>query len=198
MSEVYKAIIAVASDIAKAGISKDNTNTQQKYTFRGIDDVYNAMAPLISKHGLCIFPKVLNRDCVERTTKSGGVLFYVTVMIEYTFVAEDGSSHVAVVAGEAMDSGDKATNKAMSAAYKYLCMQTFCIPTKGDNDADATTHEPTAYISEDQVKRLREGLLFVGMADDEFCKTARVDAVEKLEASRFDNTMKWLQSKAEK
>jgi hypothetical protein len=40
-----------------------------------------------------------------------------------------------------MDSADKATNKAMSAAYKYACLQTFCIPTEGDNDADATTHQ---------------------------------------------------------
>ena len=40
-----------------------------------------------------------------------------------------------------MDSADKATNKAMSAAYKYMAMQTFCIPTEGDNDADASHHE---------------------------------------------------------
>ena len=40
-----------------------------------------------------------------------------------------------------MDSADKATNKAMSAAYKYAAIQAFCIPTEGDNDADATTHE---------------------------------------------------------
>lgn len=40
-----------------------------------------------------------------------------------------------------MDSGDKASNKAMSAAYKYAAIQTFCIPTEGDNDADSTTHE---------------------------------------------------------
>jgi hypothetical protein len=44
--------------------------------------------------------------------------------------------------GEAMDSADKATNKAMSAAYKYAAFLAFCIPTEGDNDADATTHEP--------------------------------------------------------
>lgn len=40
-----------------------------------------------------------------------------------------------------MDSADKATNKAMSAAYKYAAMQAFCIPTEGDNDADAHTHD---------------------------------------------------------
>jgi hypothetical protein len=55
--------------------------------------------------------------------------------------AEDGSKHTARTFGEAMDSGDKATNKAMSAAYKYMAFQTFAIPTEGDNDADNHTHE---------------------------------------------------------
>ena len=72
----------------------------------------------------------------------GTALFYVTVRCEFDFVSsEDGSKHTVTTYGEAMDSGDKATNKAMSAAYKYACMQAFSIPTEGDNDADATTHE---------------------------------------------------------
>jgi hypothetical protein len=69
------------------------------------------------------------------------VLFYVTVEAEFDFVSsQDGSKHTVKTYGEAMDSGDKATNKAMSAAYKYAAFQTFCIPTEGDNDADAHTH----------------------------------------------------------
>jgi hypothetical protein len=62
-------------------------------------------------------------------------------LVEFAFVSvSDGSTHIVKTYGEAMDSADKATNKAMSAAYKYACLQTFCIPTEGDNDADATTH----------------------------------------------------------
>ena len=65
-----------------------------------------------------------------------------TVGVEYDIIAaEDGSRHVVRFVGEAMDSADKATNKAMSAAFKYMAMQTFCIPTEGDNDADSHTHE---------------------------------------------------------
>ena len=60
--------------------------------------------------------------------------------------------------GEAMDSGDKATNKAMSAAYKYAAMQAFCIPTEGDNDADATTHEVAAEPRDDVADRLAKAL----------------------------------------
>lgn len=143
--KVYQAINKVQAALAVEGISKDRSNQQQGYKFRGIDDVYNAMAPLLAKNGLCILPKVTARECVERTNAKGTALFYVTVAVDFAFVcAEDGSSHIVTTYGEAMDSGDKATNKAMSAAYKYACMQAFSIPTEGDNDADAQTHEVKA------------------------------------------------------
>jgi hypothetical protein len=139
---VYKAINAVQADLVKVGIGKDSKNTQQGYMFRGIDAVYNALSPLLAKHGLCILPRVISRECVERRSAKDTALFYITVGVEFDFVAsEDGSKHTVVTYGEAMDSGDKATNKAMSAAYKYACMQAFSIPTEGDNDADSTTHE---------------------------------------------------------
>ena len=140
--KVYQAINKVQAALAVEGISKDRNNQQQGYKFRGIDDVYNALAPQLAKHGLCILPRVTARECVERTNAKGTALFYVTVAVEFDFVAaEDGSKHTVITYGEAMDSGDKATNKAMSAAYKYACMQAFSIPTEGDNDADASTHE---------------------------------------------------------
>lgn len=138
---VYTAIASVMAEIGETGISKGRKNDQQGYAFRGIDDVYNALAPILSKHSLCLLPYVRTRDVTERQTQRGGVLFYVTVHVDFALVsAKDGSSHIISVVGEAMDSGDKATNKAMSAAYKYACMQAFCIPTEGDNDADKTTH----------------------------------------------------------
>jgi hypothetical protein len=148
---VYRAIARVMADIGKAGISKDRNNQQQGYKFRGIDDVYNALSPYLASAGLCVLPRVMKREVTERTTKNGGVLFYVVLDVQFDLVsAEDGSIHTVAVVGEAMDSGDKATNKAMSAAYKYACMEVFCIPTEGDNDADAKTHEVAAKpVSED-------------------------------------------------
>ena len=139
---VYQLIAAVMGDVAREGIAKDRNNAQQGYKFRGIDDVYNALSPILSRHGLLILPRVLERHETERQTKSGGAMFNVTVDVEFTLVsAEDGSTHVIRTFGEAQDSADKATNKAMSAAFKYAAMQTFCIPTEGDNDADASTHQ---------------------------------------------------------
>jgi hypothetical protein len=142
---VYACIAAVSAEIAQTGISKDRNNASQGYKFRGIDDVYNALAPMLAKNKLVIIPRILSRECIERTNKNGGALFSVTVEAEFDFVsAVDGSKHTARTFGEAMDSGDKATNKAMSAAYKYAAFQAFCIPTEGDNDADGHTHEPAA------------------------------------------------------
>lgn len=140
--KVFEAICAVMADIGQTGISKARKNQQQGYNFRGIDDVYNELNALLSKHKVIMTPRILAREVTERQTQKGGALFYVTVEAEFDFIsAEDGSKHTVRTFGEAMDSADKATNKAMSAAYKYAAMMVFCIPTEGDNDADAVTHE---------------------------------------------------------
>lgn len=142
MSEVYKAIAAVQGELAKTGIGKESENTFDRYKFRGIDAVYNALAPLLAKHNLCVMPRMIERDCQERVSRKGEPMFYVTVTAEFDFVAAtDGSAHTVRTYGEAMDRSDKATNKAMSAAYKYAAFMTFAIPTEGDNDADASTPE---------------------------------------------------------
>ena len=142
---VYQLIADVSAEIAQTGISKDRNNAQQGYKFRGIDDVYNAIAPIISKHGLVILPRILSRELAERQSAKGSAIFYVTVEAEFDFVSShDSTKHTVKTYGEAMDTADKATNKAMSAAYKYAAFQTFCIPTEGDNDADQTSHEVAA------------------------------------------------------
>ena len=139
--KVYKAISEVSGEML-AGIAKDRKNQQQGFMFRGIDAVYNALAPALVKYGLLILPRITSRTVTERATKSGGALFYVVVEAEFDFVStEDGSKHTVKTYGEAMDSGDKATNKAMSIAYKYAAFQAFCIPTEDTAiDADATAH----------------------------------------------------------
>lgn len=162
--KVYEKISAVVSDLSKIGIAKDSKNQSQGYAFRGIDQVYGALSPLLAKHGLCILPRVKDRQVIERTNKSGTALFYVTLTVEFDFVAaEDGSKHTVITVGEAMDSGDKASNKAMSAAYKYAAFQAFCIPTEGDNDADATTHE----VAGEQYDPGIEGLIELAKDTDE-------------------------------
>jgi hypothetical protein len=138
---VYTAMNNV-SDALSVGIAKNSQNQQQRYKFRGIDDVLNHLSPQLAKNKLVITPTAKERTVTERSTKNGGILFYVTLLIDYVFTSvEDGSQHVVTVYGEAMDSADKATNKALSAAYKYAMIQAFCIPVEGMHDADSVTLE---------------------------------------------------------
>lgn len=163
---VYKAISAVAAELAEQGIKKSKQQgSQVNYAFRGIDAVYNALAPALVKHKLLILPRCTERTSCERTSKNGGALFYITVRVEFDFVStEDGSIHTVVTYGEAMDSGDKATNKAMSIAYKYAAFQAFCIPTEETAiDADAEAHS-VAPATADQI--LAEFTQHAGLESD--------------------------------
>lgn len=153
--KVYAAISGVASALAEQGIRKERKQgSQVNYAFRGIDDIYNALAPELVKHKLLILPRYTERTSVERTSKNGGALFYITVRGDFDFVStEDGSVHTVTTYGEAMDSGDKATNKAMSIAYKYAAFQAFCIPTEETAvDADAEVHSVAPRSPDDILK----------------------------------------------
>lgn len=137
--EIYKLIPKVMDEIGAIG--KGRKNVQQNYQFRGIDDIYNAVNAALAKHEVFCVPKVINNRREERQTKTGGVLIYTILEVEYTFYAPDGSFITATMIGEAMDSGDKSCNKAMSAAQKYAFLQIFCIPTEEPKDTENETHE---------------------------------------------------------
>ena len=134
---IYGKIAEAMSMIGAIG--KDSKNAQQGFNYRGIDAVYNALSPVMTKLGLFICPEILEQRREERTTKSGTVLNYSVLTIKYTVYAQDGSNVSCTVIGEGMDSGDKASNKAMSVAMKYAMFQLFFIPTEAV-DPDAEVH----------------------------------------------------------
>ncbi|NCB71464.1 MAG: single-stranded DNA-binding protein [Clostridia bacterium] len=138
-SNIYQAMAEVMKDVEAIG--KDQQNKQQGFKFRGIDDVYNAVHPILAKHGVFTVPTVLSERTEERQTRSGGNLIYRILTMKYTFFASDGSSVESVVVGEGMDSGDKAANKGMAIAHKYALLQTLCIPTEDMVDPDSETQE---------------------------------------------------------
>jgi hypothetical protein len=179
---VYKAINAVQIALAKSGISKDRQ--AQTYKFRGIDDVYNAISPLLGEHGLCILPRMIRRECQERLTAKGSAIFYVIVEAEFDFVAaEDGSVHVVRTFGEAMDMSDKATNKAMSAAYKYAAMQAFAIPTEGDNDTENHNIEPEPAAAPKPIGALPDKVFADHLAAIQAC--ANMGALKEIYATAY-------------
>ncbi len=144
--KIYEAINGIMAEIGAIG--KDKKNQQQGFMYRGIDDVMNALQPALVKHKVFIVPEVTSEERGEKVSvkefqgqKKESVLFFTRLGVSYKFFAEDGSFIEAKVIGEAMDSGDKATNKAMSIAYKYACFQVFCIPTEEMVDPDGESHE---------------------------------------------------------
>lgn len=138
---IFETINAVMEEIGAVG--KNSRNEQQKYMYRGVDDVMNALNPAFIKHKLLMVPEVVSQKREERQTANGKNIIYSVLSVKYTFYAEDGSSIYTIVPGEGMDSGDKASNKAMSSAFKYACFQTFCIPTEEMKDPDAETPPPS-------------------------------------------------------
>lgn len=136
---IYKLI---GQAIGKIGaIGKDKKNAQQGFMYRGIDQVYNALNPVMAELGIFFCPEVLDQKREERVTKAGSVLTYTILTMRYTAYAPDGSSVSMTVVGEGMDSGDKGCNKAMSVAMKYAMFQLFCIPTEEMRDPDADVYK---------------------------------------------------------
>lgn len=136
---IYARMANILQDIEYIG--KDKKNSQQNYNFRGIDDVYNELHPVFAKHSVFISPKVVRVEREERTSKTGGLLIWTVMDVCFTFYTVDGSSIQSTTTGEAMDSGDKGCNKAMSAALKYALMQMLLIPTQDKKDTEEDSHQ---------------------------------------------------------
>lgn len=155
---IYKKIIEVMADINAIG--KDRRNQQQGFQFRGIDDVMNELHSSLAKCGVFVLPNVLEETRTTGKTARGGDMFYTRLKINFGFYAEDGSHVDAVVIGEAMDTGDKASNKALSIGLKYAMLQVFCIPTEDDKDPDAVSPQPAAGTMQQQPQQKKQPAKF--------------------------------------
>jgi hypothetical protein len=147
---IFSSMLAVQEELT--AITKDSQNSQQGWKFRGVDSVMNTLHPILVKHKIFVTPDVLDIKRTAATTNKGTTLNYATATVKYTFYSADGESVSAVVVGEGMDSGDKATSKALSIAYKYAMFQTFCIPTEDDPDKDCyEAAVPTTDYAEEKI-----------------------------------------------
>lgn len=132
LNEIMKAVGAIA---------KKDKNTAQGFNFRGIDSVVNAVSPALQKFGVVVVPSVEEYD--YQTVEIGRnrtAMGHVRVKVSYTFIGANGDAIKATVVGEAMDSGDKATAKAMSVAFRTALLQSLSLPTD-EADPDAQSYE---------------------------------------------------------
>jgi hypothetical protein len=143
----------IRAKLALEGIAKARKNTDQNFQFRGIDDILDALAPLLVAHQLNVFPRAKVTQSQERKTSTGKTMNAVFIDMELDFVSlEDGSIYTARMPGEGSDMSDKGTAKANSGAYKYLMIMTFVIPTKGVLD-EGDANSPGAEREQDRPAR---------------------------------------------
>ncbi len=190
-------LLAVMRDIK--GIEKNRKNEAMGYTYRGIDDVYNELHGLFSKHGVLVIPEVASYDTKEREVLRNGrklTAVHVYVQVKYTFVDETGNKMSTVMSGEGIDTGDKGLYKALSGAQKYLLLQMFLIPTEEISEPEQDSFEIAAdekeskkesseKVQKNSVQKIEEpaaafGELLTKMANaetKEALKTMYIDAV---------------------
>ena len=200
---IYQSIAKILEEVPAIG--KNKKNTTQNFMFRGIDDVMNTFQPLLAKYKVFMVPQVLEQTREERQTSKGGTLLYSICKIKYIFYAEDGSSIEAIVVGEGMDSGDKATNKAMAIAMKYAMFQVFCIPTEEMKDPDSETPPASKKVTKSasdikihptQIEYLNK--YYVGENMDKLLKTNGLSKLEDMTMVKASEIIKKLQERTKK
>lgn len=136
---IQAALAAVMADVTHVG--KEGKNTHQNYRFRGIDGVLNACGPALRRHGVIVLPhlEAAEHQVVE-VGKNRTPMQQALLTVRYVFHGPAGDSIDCVVAGEAMDSGDKATSKAMSVAFRTALIQALSLPTD-EPDPDEASYE---------------------------------------------------------
>lgn len=138
MSNIYSAMAAVMADVDH--VAKRDINTHQKFVFRGIDAVLNAVGPVLRKHKVIVVPEIVSESFETVQTSTGKPATACRVQVAYTFYGPEGDSIRSSVLGEAWDSGDKAGPKAMSVAFRTALLQALALPTD-EPDPDSQTYE---------------------------------------------------------
>lgn len=152
--QIHAAICAIMGEVG--GVGKTKTNTIQNYKFRGIADLYLACQPIMAKHGVHVSPVAIeDHDMQVGKTKHGGDSYHVTMRVRFRAYAVDGSFVEVQTMGEAMDTSDKAFNKAASAAMKYALIQLFAIPEE-DPEIDTESGSPEMNTGKAEAKDAKQ------------------------------------------
>jgi hypothetical protein len=181
---VFQALNAVMRDVQAVG--KDSVNRQQDFRFRGVDAVVNAVGPKLREHGVVVAPEVISETVgVGEYGKNRTKMREVMLKVRFRFYGPAGDFVDAVVWGEANDSGDKATAKAHSVAFRTALLQVLCIPTD-EPDPDEQVYERSVTVELDPVTREEIRSMINGMDPERvkvfkaWWKTQRLPALERL------------------
>lgn len=136
MGEIHTKMAAILAEFP--AVPKERSGAGISYKYRGIDDGLRALNPLLAKHG--VFMRISGLALAfspAGETASKKPQTRCVVQADLTFVATDGSDVSVAIAGEGIDTADKALMKAQANALKYGIWYTFCVPTDEKKDSEA-------------------------------------------------------------
>lgn len=138
---LYQKLAAITGDVG--AIAKDGNNSQQNFKFIEYAAVAGRLRELFAKYGVVIVPRMVQQSKQLRSVNGKAV----SVLIDFTYTVVNADSpddkFTVTWTGEAIDYGDKATNKAATSALKYYLMRQLNISEKGD-DPDAESPQVVA------------------------------------------------------
>lgn len=134
---VHVAWARVMADVQSISKADRRDDIGGRYNFRGVDRVVNAVGPALRRHGVLVFPtRILSIDYREARTAKGTAMQDCTVTVQWTVRGPKGDDLPPMEsAGQATDTQDKATSKAISVAQRVLFLASLQIPTQ-DPDID--------------------------------------------------------------
>jgi hypothetical protein len=196
---IVEALSAVMADVQAVG--KTGTNAQQGYDFRGVDAVVNAVGPALRTHGVIVLPELLESNYATVEVGSKRTLMReCTIRVRYRFVGPAGDDLECTVGGESLDSGDKATAKAHSVAFRTALLQALCIPTDEpdpDEHSFVRSESPSEHADSETVDRLAVELAALSEADlalySEWRRAHHVPSIKHgVTATQAESISSWL------
>lgn len=150
---VVERLIDVMGEVGAIEKGRQVTEGPARYAYRGIEDVQAALQRLLVRHRVLILPSTLQRiDHPPRQTRAGTAMYAVALHVEFTAYGPAGDTVTMTAWGEGADTGDKASGKAHSMAYKTAMLEAFCVPTERDT-VDGDTTSPEVTFTEEQRDR---------------------------------------------
>jgi hypothetical protein len=142
-------------------IQKRGHNERFNYSYVTAADIAGSVGDILSELGVVVIPSLENIT-YESAASRGETTRMARVVMAYTFADVDsGEEIVAKVAGQGLDTGDKAPYKAMTGALKYALLQSFLLATGDDPEDERVDVRFTAAgsdrpISADEVHELEK------------------------------------------
>lgn len=133
---VTEAVAAIMEELPGIGKNRQASAQQGGYSYRGIDDITAALQPLFAKFRVVLFPRVTDIETHELVVNDKP---WTDTILRVSYDVCHGPSDTKMqvdVIGIGRDNSDKGANKALTQAFKYALLQTFCISDPSD-DSDS-------------------------------------------------------------